>query len=355
MRMKHAMVSIVDEARLAMFRQSTDEVRSRLARMMTALEEMMSNKADEVHLMMRRDYTAVLGGSEIPRGESMPKWQRDMRRDVMALIDGSERRFKIVSGVEDEGGEESDGGVKREGAGNDGGKNKLLLQDDDDEPMFRGGGSESDDGIVSNHALKGETKDIKTRDSPRLQERAPSSLSPEPAQVPPQPAQHQDEDANGDAGKLDTIKSDDHAIATRPADPFPVEENRHESFHPKPYDTADDDEDDEDTDDDGISFDSCGAPKGCRSERGVSADRISFDSCGAPKGCRSERGGSVEGWEEENEWERDGGARWRRGFGADGAFDDDDGDWPLTDVSGLTEEEEGDGVVEGGDVEDRKW
>jgi len=285
MRMKYAMVSIVDEKRLTMFRQSTEEVRTRLTRMVTALEEMMSNKADEVHLMMRRDYTAVLGGPAIPKGGIMPKWQRDLRSDVMAIIEGSERQFKRVAGFEDESQEERDGDGKGEGFEDDTSKNELNLHDDDDEPMFRGGGVESDDGTVSDHAMNGDTKDIKTRDSPRPQVRAPMSLSAETAQAPPQSAQSaqlQNAD-NNDADKAEIFKletRDDRPVAPRPTGPFTAQENANESFHPNVYD--DDDNNDEE-------------------------DNISVDSCGMPKGDSSERGKVAEEWEEEEGWDQYGG------------------------------------------------
>lgn len=309
MRMKHAMVSIVDEKRLTMFRQSTDEVRTRLARMVTALEELMQNKADEVHLMMRRDYTAVLGGPEIPKGGIMPKWQRDMRRDVRAIIKESGRLFKRVVGVEDESEEGGDG--EEEGkwqSQDDDVKSELNLHDDDDEPLFRGGGVESDDGTVDEHAMNGDVKDIKMRDSP-------------------QPQAAQQRDPTNIAGVADTVKPETTDAHTNPAKatiPFKTEYYGNESFHPSAYD---DDEDDDDE------------------------DNISVDSCGMPKGVYSDEEGDEAPVE------------WGPGYGTydmEEGGDEDEDDWSSSGMSGLEEvdddeeEEVGEGRgVEGG--EEEKW
>ena len=100
--MKAHMNGHVEEERHTMFEQSTEEVKERLTALVRSVEEAMLNKADEVFMQIRRDYLAVLGGTEAPTGEFMPKWQRTMRQEVMEVIGGCEKAFKKVVGIEDE-------------------------------------------------------------------------------------------------------------------------------------------------------------------------------------------------------------------------------------------------------------
>ena len=61
----------------------------------------MNDKADEVYIAMRRDYNSVLGGGEVPQnGELLPKTQRLGRKEVMGIIDGVERIFSKIAGLE---------------------------------------------------------------------------------------------------------------------------------------------------------------------------------------------------------------------------------------------------------------
>ncbi|KAI9881074.1 MAG: hypothetical protein M1830_008232 [Pleopsidium flavum] len=153
MRMKNAMTSIVDQKRITMFRQSTQDVRTRLTKMMTAMEETMKNKADEVFMMMHRDYLAVLGGPDLPKGELMPKWQRMMREEVMKIVDASERIFKRIAGIDDSDEEEVDVGGLREESGDQVVKHEPDKEtyEEDDEPLFRFGTPASDNGMTSDH------------------------------------------------------------------------------------------------------------------------------------------------------------------------------------------------------------
>ena len=103
-RMKGHMHEHVDQVRHTMFLQSTEEVRNRLKLMLRQIEELMANKADEVFMQMSRDYRSVLGGGDIVQEETMPKWQRSMRKDIKAVIESAEKIFKRVAGfkVEDD-------------------------------------------------------------------------------------------------------------------------------------------------------------------------------------------------------------------------------------------------------------
>lgn len=161
MRMKHAMTSIVDQERIVMFRRSTQEVRTRLSSMITAMEETMNNKIDEVFMMMRRDYLTVLGGPDLPKGEIMPKWGRLMRTEVMNIIDSSERTFKRIAGIDDGHEEELNVGGLRKISGDEAGKDEPGKEtyEEDDEPLFRAVTSASDDGRYSDHPYQAGTDD----------------------------------------------------------------------------------------------------------------------------------------------------------------------------------------------------
>lgn len=100
--MKALMNAHVEGERHTMFERSTAEVRERLTALVRSVEETMLNKADEVFMQIRRDYLAVLGGTEAPAGQFMPKWQRTMREEVTEVISGCEKLFKKIAGIEDE-------------------------------------------------------------------------------------------------------------------------------------------------------------------------------------------------------------------------------------------------------------
>ena len=100
-RMKAAMNSHVAQERHTMFQSSAENVKSRLSVMLKELEVYMNDKADEVYLAMRRDYNSVLGGGEIPRnGEILPKTERLVRKEMMRIIDGVEKVFSKIAGLE---------------------------------------------------------------------------------------------------------------------------------------------------------------------------------------------------------------------------------------------------------------
>lgn len=99
----------VDRERYSMFRQSADEVRKQLIAMVQEIDEILNNKVDEIYVSTSRDYRSVLGGSDVPHGEMLPKWQRLMRKDVLAVIEGVEKVFNKMLGLED-----GDEGVKPE-------------------------------------------------------------------------------------------------------------------------------------------------------------------------------------------------------------------------------------------------
>lgn len=87
--MKAAMNSHIAQERHTMFQSSADNIRNRLNTMVKGLETSMLDKADEVFIMVRRDYNSVLGGGELPQaGELLPKTQRLVRKEIMRIMDG---------------------------------------------------------------------------------------------------------------------------------------------------------------------------------------------------------------------------------------------------------------------------
>lgn len=133
-RMKAAMNSHVASERHTMFQSSADNVKSRLSVMLKELEVYMNDKADEVYNAMRRDYNSVLGGGEVPQnGEILPKTQRLVRREMMRIIDGVEKVFSEIAGLELK--DENEDETKQIAHGNDdedGGPTIGKKEDDED-------------------------------------------------------------------------------------------------------------------------------------------------------------------------------------------------------------------------------
>ncbi|MCJ1312890.1 hypothetical protein MMC25_006566 [Agyrium rufum] len=98
--MKSAMNSHVATARSAMFQDST----AHLDGLAEKVETIMADKADEVFIAVKRDYTQVLGeGKSYAEGEIMPRWERMMRKDALKIIEGAEGKFeRLVQDIEDE-------------------------------------------------------------------------------------------------------------------------------------------------------------------------------------------------------------------------------------------------------------
>lgn len=96
-RMKAAMNSHVAHTRHSMFQQSADQVKRLLEDLAKQVETMMSEKTDDVFIQMQRDYRSVLGGGDTHRdGEILPRVQRLVRKEVMAMIEATEQRFMKV-------------------------------------------------------------------------------------------------------------------------------------------------------------------------------------------------------------------------------------------------------------------
>lgn len=101
--MKHHMSDHVDSHKGEMFRESCDEVRTRLNRMVREVEEAMANKTDEVFICMSRDYTEIISGKK-SSGEVMPKAERQMRAEVARRIQEREQANAEVDEAEEKAG-----------------------------------------------------------------------------------------------------------------------------------------------------------------------------------------------------------------------------------------------------------
>ena len=143
-RMKAAMNSHVAQERHTMFQSSAENVKSRLSIMLKELETFMNDKADEVYLAMRRDYNSVLGGGEVPQNdEILPKTQRLVRKETMRIIDGVEKLFSKIAGLEFK--DEDDDQNKKVAHSSDDEDGSLAIgkKDEDEDPQIKGEASPS--------------------------------------------------------------------------------------------------------------------------------------------------------------------------------------------------------------------
>lgn len=88
-RMKRAMIDHVSLQRNVMFRTSCEDVRQSLRKVVSKVKEDMEMTSDEIFSAINRDYRSALGRTSI-HGEVMPRWQRDMRKAVMDIIETAE-------------------------------------------------------------------------------------------------------------------------------------------------------------------------------------------------------------------------------------------------------------------------
>lgn len=143
-RMKAAMNSHVASERHTMFQSSAENVRSRLSVMLKELEVLMNDKADEVYIAMRRDYNSVLGGGEVPQnGEILPKTQRLVRKEMMQIIDGAEKVFSKIAGLELKDEEEHETKQVANGSDDEDGGPTVGKNGDDEDAVIKGEDSPS--------------------------------------------------------------------------------------------------------------------------------------------------------------------------------------------------------------------
>ena len=138
-RMKAAMNSHVAQERHTMFESSAENVKSRLSIMLKELEAFMNDKADEVYLAMRRDYNSVLGGGEVPQnGEILPKAQRLMRKETMRIIDGVEKVFSKIAGLEFKDEDDDENKKVAHSSDDEDGSPAIGKKDEDEDPQIKG-------------------------------------------------------------------------------------------------------------------------------------------------------------------------------------------------------------------------
>lgn len=102
-RMKGHMNSHILTQRLSMFQQSADRVQDQLNDLIADVGDDLNDKIDEIFLQMRRDYSSVLGGGNIPQdGQMLPKSQRLARKEILRLIEQGEKRLKAAAGFENQ-------------------------------------------------------------------------------------------------------------------------------------------------------------------------------------------------------------------------------------------------------------
>ncbi|KUJ22436.1 uncharacterized protein LY89DRAFT_714238 [Mollisia scopiformis] len=90
-RMKSFMSNFVNDSRNEMFSESCNEVKKLLLAMSKQVEDKMATQADEVYLSMQRDYMQVIAGTALPEGQTMPKWERKMRSDVVSILENQDQ------------------------------------------------------------------------------------------------------------------------------------------------------------------------------------------------------------------------------------------------------------------------
>jgi hypothetical protein len=101
-RMKAHMTGLVDRARHTMFTASTKAVESHLNQMCKAIDEQMSNGADEIVARMRADYMHVLGGVKVST-ETTSKEEKRMKAEIKVALNEVDAKFEtIVKGEPDE-------------------------------------------------------------------------------------------------------------------------------------------------------------------------------------------------------------------------------------------------------------
>lgn len=137
-RMKAAMNSHVASERHTMFQSSADNVKSRLSVMLKELEVLMNDKADEVYIAIRRDYNTVLGGGEVPQnGEILPKTQRLVRKEMMRIIDGAEKVFSKIAGLDLKDEDEDETKQVAHGSDDEDGRPTVGKKEDDEDAEIK--------------------------------------------------------------------------------------------------------------------------------------------------------------------------------------------------------------------------
>ena len=165
--MKAAMNSHVAQERHTMFQSSAENVKSRLSIMLKELEAFMNDKADEVYLAMRRDYNSVLGGGEVTQnGDILPKAQRLVRKEMMQIIDGVEKLFSKIAGLEfTDDDDEHDEKIAHSSDDEDGSP-AIGKEEEDEDPPIKGEASPSSQAEDREQSLR------ETSDEPKMDQKS---------------------------------------------------------------------------------------------------------------------------------------------------------------------------------------
>lgn len=80
-----------------MFRRAAQTVQDLLNAMCKAVEEQMADRTDQCYVAFRRDVISVLGNTNMnANAEMMPRWERNMRREVEDIVTKSDQAFQDV-------------------------------------------------------------------------------------------------------------------------------------------------------------------------------------------------------------------------------------------------------------------
>ncbi|KAF1961197.1 hypothetical protein CC80DRAFT_463932 [Byssothecium circinans] len=96
MRMKGHMTSHVEQVRHSMFKEATMSVESHLNQMCRALEEMMSNGADDIFAKMRADYLQVLGGVQVSK-DVVPREEKALKGEIKKMLNEVDGQFERIA------------------------------------------------------------------------------------------------------------------------------------------------------------------------------------------------------------------------------------------------------------------
>lgn len=91
------MASEVDNNKDGMFSHATRVVQTKLNELCSAVKHAMDERTDEIYVSLRRDYYSVLGNNvQVDASHGLPKWERNLRDEIEAILVQSEDAFKEI-------------------------------------------------------------------------------------------------------------------------------------------------------------------------------------------------------------------------------------------------------------------
>ena len=100
-RMKAYMTAFVDQERATMFDNCCNHVQIIIKQLLKEVREQLLEKIDGIYVMMEREYTSVVLGQDTGSSALLPREQRTLRKEVLAIVDGAEFHFKVAVGLEE--------------------------------------------------------------------------------------------------------------------------------------------------------------------------------------------------------------------------------------------------------------